>query len=77
MTESLDEYFLEVRVALQLYLTAQEEKELTTFLCRAAAIGYGRMRSEVIAIVERILSSRGIYKKVSSGWWESFVKRNL
>lgn len=39
------------------YLTTQEEKELVTFLCRSAAIGYGRTRSEVIAIVERILSS--------------------
>ena len=58
------------------YLTTQEEKELVTFLCRSAAIGYGRTRSEVIAIVERIISSRGVYKKVSSGWWESFVKRN-
>ena len=26
------------------YLTAQEEKELATFLCRSAAIGYGRTR---------------------------------
>ena len=58
------------------YLTAQEEKELATFLCRSAAIGYGRTRSEVMAIVERILASRGIYRRVSSGWWESFVKRN-
>ena len=58
------------------YLSAQEEKELTTFLCRSAAIGYGRTRKEVIAIVERVLSSRGVYKTVSSGWWESFVKRN-
>jgi hypothetical protein len=29
-----------------------------------------------MAIVERILASRGIYRRVSSGWWESFVKRN-
>ena len=58
------------------YLTAQEEKELATFLCRSAAIGYGRTRSEVMAIVERILASRGIDRRVSSGWWGSFVKRN-
>ena len=45
------------------YLTAQEEKELATFLCRSAAIGYGRTRSEVMAIVERILASRGIYRR--------------
>ena len=42
------------------YLTAQEEKERTTFLCCSATTEYGRTRIEVIAIVERILSSRGI-----------------
>ena len=58
------------------YLSIEEEKELVVFLCRSAAIGYGRTRNEVIAIIERLLSSRGIERKVSSGWWESFVKRN-
>ena len=60
----------------QPYLSEQEENELATFLCRSAAIGYGRTRSEVISIVERILLSRGIDKRVSSGWWESFITRN-
>lgn len=60
----------------QPYLSEQKEKELVTFLCRSAAIGYSRTRSKVIAIVERILLSRGINKHVSSGWWESLVKRH-
>ena len=28
---------------------------------------------EVLAIVERVLSSRGIEKTVTNGWWEGFV----
>ena len=42
------------------YLTSEEEWELVTLLCRTAAIGYGWCRKEVIAIVERILSSHGV-----------------
>ena len=58
------------------YLSCEEEKELVTFLCRAAQIGHGRTRQEVIAIVERILASRGIVKRVTSGWWGAFVARH-
>lgn len=60
----------------QPYLSEQDANELATFLCLSAAIGYGRTRSEVIATVELILLSRGIDKRVSSGWWESFITRN-
>ena len=45
------------------------------FLCKTSRIGYGRCRKEVIAIVERVLSARGIEKKVSNGWWQMFLKR--
>ena len=58
------------------YLTEKEEQELVTFLTRSSAIGYGRTRKEVIAIVERLLFSRGIHKYVTNGWWESFSKRH-
>ena len=57
------------------YLTSEEEREVVTFLCRTTAIGYGRCRKEVIAIVERILSSRGVERPVTSGWWNRFSKR--
>ena len=40
------------------------------------SIGHGRTRQEVIAIVERVLSSRGVTKSVSSGWWAAFVGRH-
>ena len=58
------------------YLTEKEEQELVTFLTRSSAIGYGRTRKEVIAIVERLLCSHGIHKYVTNGWWESFSKRH-
>lgn len=60
----------------QTYLSSEEEEELVHFLSRSALIGHGRTRIEVIAIVERVLSSRGITKSVSSGWWASFVARH-
>ena len=40
------------------------------------SIGYAKTRGEVLAIVERVLSSRGIEKTVTNGWWEGFVKRH-
>ncbi len=58
------------------YLSTEEEQELVLFLCRVAAIGHGRTRQEVMAIVERVLCSRGISKTVSSGWWSSFIGRH-
>ena len=47
-----------------------------TFLSRVAQIGHGRTRREVIAIVERILSSRGNTRTVTPGWWTSFTRRH-
>ena len=58
------------------YLTCEEEEELVTFLCRAAQIGHGRTRQEVITIVEQVLSSRGNTRTVTTGWWASFIGRH-
>ena len=60
----------------QRYLSSQEENELVSFLCRSALVGYARTRKEVLAIVERVLSSRGADKSVSSGWWAAFTARH-
>ena len=57
------------------FLTSDEEEELVSFLCRTASIGHGRTRQEIIS-VERVLSSRGVTKSVSSGWWAAFVGRH-
>ena len=58
------------------YLDQREEEELVTFLCRTSSIGYGRCRKEVISLVERILLARGERKKVTSRWWQKFLKRH-
>ena len=58
------------------YLSHEEEEELVTFLCRTALIGHARTRKEVMAIVDRLLSSRGKKTAVSPGWWASFVARH-
>ena len=58
------------------HLTSEEEEELAGFLCRTALIGHARTRKEVLAIVNRILSSRGKKKEVTPGWWASFVARH-
>ena len=52
------------------YLSHEEEEELVTFLCRTALIGHARTRKEVMAIVDRLLSSRGKKTAVSPGWWD-------
>ena len=68
-----DQVLLGATSGPQTYLTSGQEEELVHFLSCSALIGHGRTRIEVMAIVERVLSSRGITKSVSSGWWASFV----
>ena len=58
------------------YLSFEEEVELVRFLYGTAQIGHGRTRQEVMAVVERVLHSRGNMKHVTSGWWTSFTKRH-
>ena len=41
------------------YLTFTEEAELAKFLSRCGAIGYARSKSEILALVQRVLDSRG------------------
>ena len=58
------------------YLSRNEEDELVRFVLRCASIGYARSRKELIALVQRIIESKGITKHVTNGWWESFCKRH-
>ena len=60
----------------QPYLSAEEEDELAMFVTRCASIGYGKTRKDVLALVQRIYSSRGLNITISSGWWDSFVRRH-
>ena len=58
------------------YLSDEEEEELVRFLMRSASIGYSRSRTEVIAIVQRVCSSKGLDVTVTHGWWEAFCRRH-
>ena len=59
-------------------LTPSEEAELANFLLKTAEIGYPYSRLQAIALVERILQSRGQSRarKVTHGWWSSFSRRH-
>ena len=59
-------------------LSSTEEQDLVQFLLSSAKIGYARTRSEVISIVERMLSVRDDRAKqtVTIGWWNKFCKRH-
>ena len=56
------------------YLEDTEEQDLVQFLLRCSTIGYAKTRKQVIALIQRINESRGIYRTVSDGWWTSFTK---
>ena len=61
------------------YLSDSEEKELASFICQSARIGYARTKKEILAVVEAVLASKsncGGTIQLSNGWWESFRKRH-
>lgn len=55
------------------YLKTVEENELAMFLCCCASVGYSNSRKEVLALVQRVLDSKGGSKSVSNGWWKVFL----
>ena len=58
------------------YLTYLEEEELASFLIQTAKIGYPHTKKHVLALVQRIIDSKGIEASISNGWWERFRKRH-
>ena len=57
-------------------LSSREEEELVEFLCQCADIGYPKSRSEVLNIVNRMLSQKGVDRDVTNGWWTKFISRH-
>lgn len=57
------------------YLSVEEE-ELGNFLIQVARIGYPHTKKQVLALVQQMLSRKGINATVSNGWWERYCKRN-
>ena len=58
------------------YLCDEEEEELVTFIMGCASIGYPKTVKDILAIVQLILSSRGVHRTVTYGWWEAFRRRH-
>ena len=58
------------------YLSFEEEEELASFLEQTAEIGYPHTRSQVLALVQQMIDSKGLVASVSNGWWERFVQRH-
>ena len=50
-----------------------DEEELVQFLIRCNSIGYAKSCKDVLALVQRVLDSRGVDKVVTTGWWQSCV----
>ena len=58
------------------YLSCMEEGELARFIFHCGTIGYARSKSEILALVQRVLDCREIDRTVTHGWWESFQRRH-
>jgi len=58
------------------YLTAEEEKSLTTHLIDAAKLGFGKTMKKVNRMAENVAREKGILhkEKISNGWWRRFTK---
>ena len=59
------------------YLDEPEEKELSSYLKHCANVSYGKMRKDVLCIVETATSECGrlCTSHVSDGWWRWFKER--
>ena len=58
------------------YLSEKEEQELVKFLLRSSSIGYPKTHKQVLALVQRVLDSKHVNRKVTDGWWASFNRRH-
>ena len=58
------------------YLSPEEEDELVSFLNDCSSMCYARSKKQTIALVQRVVESKGLNVKVSDGWWKLFMKRH-
>ena len=57
------------------YLSIEEE-ELASFLIGCACIGYAHSLSQVIALVQQVITAKGINSIVTHGWWAHFRQQH-
>ena len=60
----------------QKYLCDLEEEELVSFLIGSASIGFVRTRTQVLTIVQNVVTKKAVNAVVCHGWWESFKRRH-
>ena len=60
------------------YLTDGEEAELESYLVDSCRVGYGKTRRQVMSIVEKVATDKGVLRKsrLSDGWWKAFRARH-
>ena len=56
------------------YLSSEEEDELLSFLNGYSLIGHAHTKKQTVALVQRVVDSKGLNVKVGDGWWKSFTK---
>ena len=63
------------------YLTSEEENKLVEFIIKCLKMGYGKMRQDVMKLVDSCLAKKEDLKrkstKLSNGWWVRFFKDGL
>ena len=59
------------------YLSSVEETELANFLVDFAKAGYGKSRSQIKGLSERVALDKAVLKgkKISDGWFRRFMER--
>ena len=60
------------------YFSKEEEAEISTFLQKCSAMGYGKTRRDVLNIAEGYAIKKGLQLKkehISDGWWRRFKER--
>ena len=65
--------------ASSLPIEPAEEVELSEYFLKAAKIGYGKTRRDVLGIAESVAKSKGMLpegSRISTGWWKRFLERN-
>ena len=60
------------------YLSVEEEQELVAFLKQASAMGYGKTKKEILAMVQKTMEKKDLCddKFNGEGWWTRFMSRN-
>ena len=60
------------------FLSSMEEKELSSFLLDVAKAGYGKSKKQILGLAESVARDKGQmtgYKRISTGWFRGFMKR--